>query len=372
MRLVYQLLGVAMVAGIGVGAWFAIDHAGQGDASAAGPRGGGGGGAVPVEVVAARTSTVERTVTAVGTTLARESIDVVAEVPGRIRSINFEEGQRVSSGDILFELDRRREEADLRELQAQVRDAERRLRRSRALFEDNSVPEAQVDEDGAALETLQARLSAAETRLDERYIRAPFDGVTGLREVSTGAFVSAGTPLTTLDDIGRLRLEFSVPERFLGLLRSGLAVSAESVGFEGRDFSGEVRRVGARVDPVSRSVRVQSELQNDDRLLRPGMFMTVRMVLDRNDDAVLVPEEALLPEGERVFLFRINDEKAERVQVRTGVRRDGLVEITDGISAGDLVVIAGLQRLRDGVTVRITREHEEDEVARRWAPAGES
>ena len=365
MKIVYQLVGVVVVAAAGVGAWMALDDPGDGGASAAAGRG-GGGGAVPVEVMAARTGTVEQAVRAVGTTLARESVDVVAEVPGRIRSINFEEGERVEAGDVLFELDNRREQAEVRELQAQVQDARVRYRRSRALFEDNSVSEAQVDEDRAALETAEARLSAAETRLDERFIRAPFDGVTGLRDVSTGAYVSAGTPLTTLDDVSSLRLEFSVPERFLGGLRSGLGVTAASVGFEGSDFAGEVRRIGTRVDPVSRSVRVQSELDNESGLLRPGMFMTVRLVLERDEHAVMVPEESLLPEGERTFAYRINGDTAERVEVRTGQRRDGLVEISAGIDAGDLVVVAGLQRLRDGATVRITREHDEDEVAGRW------
>ena len=371
MRIVYQLLGAAVLVAGGIGVWWVLDQAGEGNASAAAGHG-GGGGPVPVEVVTARTDTVERTVVAVGTTLARESVDVVAEVPGRIRSINFEEGQRVEEGDVLFELDRRREEAEVRELQAQVDDARVRYRRSRALFEDNSVSEAQVDEDRAALQTAEARLSAAETRLDERFIRAPFDGVTGLREISTGAYVTAGTPLTTLDDIASMRLEFSVPERFLGLLVPGLGVSAASVGFEDREFEGEVVRLGTRIDPVSRSVRVQSELDNEAGLLRPGMFMTVRLVLDSRDDAVMLPEEALLPEGERVFVFRINGETAERLEVRTGARRDGMVEITEGLAAGDLVVVAGLQRLRDGATVRITRDHDEDEVARRWMPAGDS
>lgn len=363
MRTIYQLVGAAVLLAAGVGGWYALEQVGGANAAGGPPGGGSGGDAVPVEVSSARTSTVERAVSAVGTTLARESIDVVAEVPGRIRSINFEEGQTVEAGAVLFELDRRREEAEVRELQAQVDDARIRFRRSEALFEDRSVPEAQRDEDRAALETAEARLSGARTRLDERYIRAPFDGVTGLREASSGAYVSAGTRLTTLDDVARMRLEFSVPERFMGALQPGLTVVATSAGFEEQRFEGEVLRLGARVDPVSRSVVVQSELANDDGLLRPGMFMNVRLVLGRRDDAIVVPEEALLIEGERQFAYRIVDDTAERVEVETGVRRRGEVEIVDGLEAGDLVVVAGLQRLRDGVSVRITRDHGDEGVA---------
>jgi len=352
MRVVVQVLALVVVLAIGAASWLALEHYGAQPEVGAG-RGGPGGFASPVEVVSVGIARLERVAVAVGSTRARESIDVVAEVPGRIRAILVEEGQRVETGQVLFELDRRSEEADVRELSAVVSDHERRLQRSLALLQDASISEAQVDSDRAALETARARLSAAEARLDERSIRAPFAGVVGLRTISTGAYVTPGTRLTTLDDLATLRLEFSVPERYLSLLAPGLTVVARSAGPDGREFRGEVRRVATRVDPVSRSVEVQSELPNPDGALLPGMFMTVRLVLGRNQEAVMVPEEALVPQSERMFVFRLVGDVVERVSVVVGQRSDGLVEVIEGLAAGDQVVVSGVQRLRDGAAVRV-------------------
>ncbi len=349
MRWLIQIGGLLVVIAAVAVAWVVL----EGDPAEQQAGGRPGGGAVPVELIEARLGTVENAVDAVGSTLARESVDVVAEVAGRLAGIGFEEGQRVSQGDVLFELDRSREEAELREAIAQRDDVRTKLRRAQALREDGSVPQAQVDELAAGLDSAEARVAVSRIRLQERTILAPFDGITGLREVSLGAFVAAGTRLTTLDDLSVVRLDFSVPERFLSGLQPGLRVDARNVGFGDETFEGRVTRVGSRVDPVSRSVRVQAEIPNDDGMLRSGMFMTTRLVLGQRDDAVLIPEEALLSEGARMYVFLVVDETARRVEVNTGQRRQGMVEIREGVSEGDQVVTAGLQRLRDGATVRV-------------------
>ncbi len=361
MRVVYQLFGVALVLALGAAGWYFI---GQTPDSGSGQAGGArGGGTVPVEVFQAGHGSVEYAVEAVGSTLARESVDVVAEVAGRITSIGFQEGARVSRGDMLFELDLARERAELREAIAQRDDFRQRLQRAQVLLRDDDVSQAQVDELRASLEGAEARVAVAESRLRERTIRAPFDGVTGLRQVSPGAYVAPGTQLTTLDDLSIVRLDFSIPERFLGQLRPGLRVQARNIAFEDGTFEGEVVRVGSRVDPVSRSVRVQAELPNDDRRLRSGMFMNARLVLGQRDDAVMIPEQALLPEGQRIYVFVVVDDTARRVEVRTGQRRAGMVEIREGVSEGDLIATAGLQRLRDGATVRVVSELDASRVA---------
>ncbi|MCC5809147.1 MAG: efflux RND transporter periplasmic adaptor subunit [Ectothiorhodospiraceae bacterium] len=359
MRVVYQLIGVVFVLLLGGAGWYLIGQSSD-DAQAQGPQGGGpSGGSVPVEVFEASHGSVEYAVEAVGSTLASESVDVVAEVAGRITAIGFEEGERVSQGDMLFELDLAREQAELREAIAQRDDFRVRLRRARVLLQDDDISEAQVDELRAALEGAEARVAVAESRLRERTIRAPFDGVTGLRQISLGAYVSPGTPLTTLDDLSVLRLEFSVPERFLAELRPGLVVQARNIAFQDGVFEGAVVRVGSRVDPVSRSVRVQAELPNEDGSLRSGMFMNARLVLGQRDDAVMIPEQALMPEGQRTYVFVVVDDVARRVEVRTGQRRAGMVEIREGLAQGDLIATAGLQRLRDGATVRVVSSDSE-------------
>lgn len=350
MRVIYQLAGVAVIVVIGVAGWTWLN---QQQANSAKHAFREGGGAVPVEVVSAQTGVVQDTVSAVGNTLARESVDIVAEVAGRITAIRFEEGQRVSAGDVLFELDQSREQAELREAIAQRDDARAKHRRAQALREDDSVSQAQVDELAALREGAEARVAGVRSRLGDRQIRAPFDGTTGLREVSLGAYVAPGTRLTTLDDLAVVRVDFSVPERFLAALGSGLRVEARNVAFRDRTFEGEVSRVGTRVDPVTRAVRVQSEFDNSHNRLRPGMFMTVQLVFGQRDDAVLVPEEALVSQGQSTYAFVITEDRAQRVELTTGQRRNGRVEILDGIEAGQMVVVAGLQRLRDGATVRV-------------------
>lgn len=364
MRMLYQLAIVAVIALAGVSGWVWLDgRTAGGDA-----RPDAGGEATPVEVVSARTGVVRDTVTAVGTTLARESVDIVAEVAGRVAAIRFEEGQLVDAGDVLFELDRSREEAELREAIAQRDDARAKYERARALRRDDNVSQAQVDELAALLEGAEARVSIARGRVNDRLIRAPFAGITGLREVSLGAYVAPGTRLTTLDDLSVVRIDFAVPERFLASLRPGLTVEARNVAFLERTFDGEVGRIGTRIDPVTRAVRVQSEFDNSEGLLRPGMFMTVNLVIGQRDNAVLVPEEALMTQGQSTYAFVIADERARRVDVTIGQRRAGLVEVLDGVSKGEQVVIAGLQRVRDGGMVRLVNEGDTSAMAARWPP----
>ena len=361
-RLLLQLVAVIVIA---VGAYFAwqwFDGASVDNEDGQGQRQ-HGGQAAPVDVIQAWNGTIQQSVQAVGTTVARESIDVVAEVAGRITRVGFEEGQQVAEGDVLFELDSVREESELSEALANLRDVEQRLRRARALREDGSVPQAQVDELHAARQGAEARVAVARSRVRDRRLLAPFDGRTGLREVSLGAFVDPGAVLTTLDDLSVVRVDFSVPERFLGALRLGQDISARNAGFQDREFRGEVARVGTRIDPVTRTLRVQSEFDNDDADLRPGMFMTVRLVLSEQTDAVLVPEQALMTEGRELYAYLVEDDTVKRVTVVIGQRRRGEVQILDGIEAGDTIVVTGQQRLRDGTEVRVRREIERDALA---------
>ncbi|WP_290632188.1 efflux RND transporter periplasmic adaptor subunit [Aquisalimonas sp.] len=351
MRWVIQIVVVALIAGAAAGGWIWLGQAEDQD-GAGGPEGRGPGGPMPVEVARAERRTVQDTVQAVGTMLARESVEIVTEVAGRIVEAPVREGQQVEAGETLFILDQVREQADLREARAQRDDARNRYRRAVALFEERDVPEAEVDERRAALEAAEARVEVAESRLRDRTIEAPFDGIVGLREVSPGAYVEPGTLLTTLDDLSVVRLDFAVPERFLSGLVPGLEVRARSLGFGDEVFAGEVTRLASRIDPITRSLRVQAEFDNDERRLRAGMFMTARLVLAERE-ALMVPEESVLKEGTGAYVFVIADDQARRVQVTTGRREAGYVEVSGELADEDNVVIAGLQTVRDGADVRV-------------------
>ncbi len=312
----------------------------------------GAGQAVTVEAGEAFTARVQERLEAVGTARARESIEIVAESSGRVRAIHFEDGQRVTTGQVLVELDDSREQAELREAIALRDDFSKRLQRSRTMLASNTISQAQVDELEASLEAAEARVALMQIRIRDRIILAPFEGVVGLNEISPGAYVEPQRRITTLDDTAVIQLAFSIPERFLSRLEPGMTVQAGSAAYPEQPFVGRLSQLDSRVDPVTRSLRVQAEFDNQDGKLRPGMFMNVELILAERD-AVLVAEQAVVSQGERHYVFMINGEQVEQRDVELGQRRRGEVEIRSGLEVGDRIVTGGVHRVRDGATVRI-------------------
>lgn len=352
-----QILGVlVLVAAAGAG-WYFLAGPGSGPGAPGGPggpgaRGPGGMPPSPVMVREARTDRVSEQVQAVGTVRARESVEIVAEVAGRMVAVHFDEGSVVRKGDVLVEIDDARERAELREAVAQRDDISKQLERARELRRSQHVSAARIDELEAALEAREARVELIRARLSERRILAPYTGMVGLREISPGAFIAVGQRITTLDDIEVVYVQFSLPERFFGQLRPGLAVRARTPAFGDRRFDGKINRIDSRVDTATRSVRVQAEFDNPAGHLRPGMFMSVDVVLAERD-AVIVPEEAIVSQRETHAVFVVVDGKAVRREVELGVRREGEVEILKGVNAGETVISEGATRVRDGAPVRV-------------------
>jgi membrane fusion protein, multidrug efflux system len=345
-----QVVAAAVVlAAVGGVALFHYQSAPEAGAEAAVGR---GPEAVPVEITRAEAGTMRERIEAVGTTLARQAVDIVPLTSGRLVAIELRPGQPVEAGAVLVRLDDQMEQAAVSEAQASLREAELALERARKLKANNTVAQATVDELEAAFAGARARLAAAEKQLADRTVRAPFAGVVGIRRVDVGARVDDGTVLTTLDDLAELEIEFSVPEIFFGRVRPGQTVSATSAAFPGRTFSGTIATIDTRVAEVSRAFRVRAVIPNPDLLLPAGMFMHVSVVLEQRP-AVLIPEQAVLAEGDSTYVFTVRDDRAERRKVRLGQREAGTVEVLEGVAAGDVVVESGLQRLRDGVAVRV-------------------
>ena len=290
---------------------------------------------------------------AVGTAHANESVEITSKTSNVITAIRFAEGEEVKRGQILVELDADEVRAELAEAQAALADARSQYERSRELRASQVISAAQLEQAEAALNANLARVAAAEARLADTVIRAPFDGRTGFRRVSVGSYVSPGTVITTLDDTSRIKLDFTVPETYLYVLRRGLPITATTSGLPGRVFNGEVTNLDSRVDPVTRSIAVRAELPNEEGLLRAGMFMTVRLEGDVVP-ALVVPEEAIVPERGRTYVFVVANDRAYLREVRTGKRRPGEVEIVAGLAEGERVVIEGTQNLRDGDAVQVT------------------
>ena len=287
---------------------------------------------------------------AVGTTRANESVQVTSKASNVVTAIRFNDGDEVSRGEVLVEMDDAQAQAALAEAQAGLADSQSRYNRSRDLVTQEALSQADLDQIEAQLKADQARVAAAQASLEDTVIRAAFDGRTGFRHVSVGSFVSPGTLITTLDDTSIMKLDFTVPENYLFMLRRGLSVNASSVGLPKRPFTGEVTNIESRVDPVTRSITVRAEIPNADGALRQGMFMTVRLEGEA-EPTLLVPEGAIVPEQGRIYVFAVRNNIAERREVRIGKRRPGEVEIVDGLAENDRVVVEGTQNVRDGSVV---------------------
>jgi membrane fusion protein (multidrug efflux system) len=326
------------------------------------------GGFGPVLVV---TEPVQRqpfvnSVEALGTTRANESLTLTANLTDTIRRVNFDDGDYVTSGQVLVELTSEEEGAQLAEARANLEEAQRRLRRLEDLDEQGIAATSDVDQARSEAAAAKARLNTVLARLEDRLIRAPFSGVLGFRQVSPGTLLTPGEAITTLDDVSQIKLDFTVPETVLSLMQPGNKIYARSVSWADRDFEGIVRAVGSRVDPVTRAVVVRAIIDNEDRALRPGMLLTVKVITEVRP-AMLVPEKSVVQVSDSAFVYVVGtDQTAKRTLVQLGARQPGVVEITDGLKEGDRIVTEGIIKLRDGMQVRTA----DQSVARRNGPPG--
>lgn len=381
MRLSGQLAVIALLGAAGFGGWYAYQGgylanlpvigaslsqpSGQPGAPGA-PRGRGGpSGPATVEVDTVKTGRIVEVRESVGTVRAFESITVTAKVAGIVGQIGFEEGQQVKAGDMLVQFDAAERRAEIEQAIAEAGRAQAlrnevaiKLERAQALSRTGAGTGAQVEDLTAQLKSLegsiasaQAQRKAAEARLEDLIIRAPFPGRVGTRSVSLGAYVAPGTRITSLDDLSKIRLDFAVPENLLGRLKPGQTVNATSAAYRDRTFKGTVATIDPRVEQTTRTARLTAEFDNADEALKPGMFLSVALEVSTKDDAVVVPEEAIVSEGLRHVVYPVKDNKVERRVITIGQRQGGKVEVVEGLKAGETIVVLGVQRVRPGAEV---------------------
>ncbi len=317
----------------------------------------------PTAVIVAETRQMplaER-VEALGTLRANESVDLTANVTETISAIHFDDGQRVRAGDILVELTSREQHAQLEEARVRAVEAERQYQRVKALVAQRAASESLLDERRRDLDTARAVLVAIESRLTDRLIKAPFDGVLGLRNVSPGALVEPGDTITTLDDDSLMKLDFTVPSLYLNALVPGLQVEARTRAHGERVFTGVVRGIESRIDPVTRAIQVRALIPNPERILKPGLLMQVDLLVDPRDGLV-IPEAAVLHEGEDHFVLVVVEAEqgltSERRQIQIGIRKPGLVEVRAGLEAGERVIVHGQIKVRPGQPIKILADGE--------------
>ena len=307
--------------------------------------------AMPVEMQPVSQQEVVDRIRAVGSLAADESVIIRPEIPGIVESIRFSEGETVTAGDVLVTLNAAEQQALVDQAAATVELNRLSFERAKDLLAGNMISKQDYDEARSRLKESEAALRRNRALLDKTILRAPFSGIIGLRHVSPGAYVSPGQDLVNLESIDPVKVEFRVSERFAPALKVGapIQVAVDAVG--GREFTGTIYAIDPRLNPQSRAFAVRAEVPNPDRSLQPGMFARVEVLAERRADAIVVPEQALWPQGEHVYVFRVVDGQAKLVPVTTGARFDGKVEIRSGLEADDLIVTAGQMKIRDGMPV---------------------
>jgi membrane fusion protein (multidrug efflux system) len=382
MRVSGQLAVIAVLGAAGFGGWYAYkgghlanvpvigayvsQPSGQQAGAPRGPGGRGGpAGPATVDVDTVKTGRIVEIRESVGTVRAYESIMVTAKVAGIVAEIGFEEGQKVKAGNMLVQFDAAERRAAIEQAVAEANRATAlrneiaiKLERAQALNRTGAGTGAQVEDLTAQMKSLegsiasaQAQRKAAEARLEDLMVRAPFAGRVGTRSVSLGAYVAPGTRITSLDDLSKVRLDFAVPENLLGRLKPGQTVNAVSAAYRGRTFKGTVATIDTRVEQTTRTARLTAEFENQDEALKPGMFLSVALEVSTKDDAVVVPEEAVVSEGLRHVVYPVKDNKVERRVITIGQRQGGKVEVVDGLKTGETIVVLGVQRVRPGAEV---------------------
>lgn len=370
-KMIWSTLAIVAIVAVGGGGyWYGREAAKSAAAPAAAPGGGqvaagkggglGGSGAgapgpqaITVEATPVVTAPMPQTITAVGSVRSDESVTLRPEVTGRIAEFRFKEGQQVAKGALLVKLDDSVVKADAEQARANLWLAKAKSDRAAELNQKGFVSAQAKDEAEGGLRVAQATLQSAEARLAKMEIRAPFSGVIGLRQVSVGDYVKDGQDMVNLEAIEALKVDFKVPEVFLRQVQVGQAMQLTLDAMPGKTYEGKVLAINPLVDAAGRSVVIRAQIRNTNATLRPGMFARVRLITDVKADTLVIPEQALVPQGEDQFVYKVVDGRVQRTRVEIGQRREGKVEIVRGVAEKDMVVTAGQLKIRDGTVVKL-------------------
>lgn len=345
------------LAGLAAFAWYANQsHSGAPAASTAktgAPVGGPPGGfAMAAEIAKVSSGRLDDEATAVGSLKSVDSVVLRPEVSGRVAAIRFADGQKAARGAVLIELDAQTQAAELQQAKANLGLAQANAKRNEDLFQKKFVSQRALEETRAQLKVQEASVALAAAKLDKMALRAPFAGVVGLRSISVGDYVKEGQELVNFEGLTTLKVDFSLPEMHLTKLARGQRVELTSDAMPGKHFVAAVDAIDPLIDANGRSLAVRAKLDNADGVLRPGMFVRVRVIFASRDNILSIPEQALVPAAQGVSVFVVIDGKVKQTPVKTGQRRAGSVEIVEGLKAGDIVVTAGQLKLRDGASVK--------------------
>jgi membrane fusion protein (multidrug efflux system) len=308
---------------------------------------------LPVKAERVKIADVQSDVTAVGTLLAADSVVIRPEIAGRVVGLHFQEGQAVAKGAKLVTLDPAEYRAQLAGTSADARTETMRYERAKELLEKNFISKEALDVAQGNMERALAKRQQDEVLLSKTTILAPFSGIVGLRQVSPGAYVRAGDDIVRLENVSAVKLDFRVPEAYLSKLKPSQEVTIKTDAFPNDSFKGRIFALEPGVDEKTRTVLARALVPNPQNKLRAGMFARVNVLLETRAHSILVPEQAIWPQGRDAFVYRVVDGKAMLTKIELGVRRPGEVEVVKGLSAEDMVVTDGQMKLKDGAPVTV-------------------
>jgi len=308
---------------------------------------------VPVQASEVELQEFVLSIEALGTAKANESVSISVQQTDVVQHLHFDDGQIVEQGQLLISLNSREEQAKVNELNVNLSEAKRQLRRITDLAKENVASAQLLDEQQARVKALKAQLDVAKSRLAELEVKAPFAGQLGIRQVSVGALLRPGDLVTTLDDLHLVKIDFSVSEQHLASLAVGQQLVANSVAYPDESFTGKVASIDPRIDPLTRAVHVRAVIDNPDFKLRPGMLLQLELQKQQLQ-ALLIPEEAVIPINQQQFVYVVGkDMQVSRQEISIGHRKPGVVEVRSGLRQGDLVVVEGALKLKPGAKVKL-------------------
>lgn len=309
--------------------------------------------ATPVEVAVVTTGKLAKSIETVGSLRSDESVMLRPEVSGRIAAILFREGERVAKGAVLVRFDTSVQQAELQQAEANL--ALNRSKHERAVdLQKKGFISAQArDEAENTLRLAEAAHGLAVARLGKLEVKAPFAGTIGLRAVSVGDYVREGQDIANIEEIDPIKVDFRVPEIFIKDVRVGQPIEVAADAFPDRRFDGKIAAINPLLDANGRSLVIRAVVTNKEAKLRPGMFARVKLITQNVEEGMTIPEEALIPQGDDFFVFRVIDSRAQRTKIEIGERRAGAVRVTTGLTKVDQVITAGHNKIRDGGAVRV-------------------
>ena len=331
-------------------------------ASAPQPAASGPGGSRPPSVEVAKVEALRLTddTQAVGSLRSRRGVVLRPEVSGRITQLNFTDGQRVRKGQILVQFDDQLQQAQVQQALAELSIAQANQKRNQELVAQNFISQRSLDESAANLQVARAKLSLAQATARRLKIIAPFDGIAGIRLVNVGDYLKDGADIVNIEDIDAIFVDFRLPERFQAKVKRGQTAMLDIDALPGREFSANIQAIDPLIDANGRSVGVRGCVDNRQLQLRPGMFARVNTVFGVRENARVIPEEAIIPQGGKQFVVKLvpgdtpQSRISQRIEVKVGLRSPGKVEVLEGLEIGDTVVVAGQQRVpRDGMVVSV-------------------